>query len=83
MDLDVPVTGYRYITHLYCLVVQAGFYSDTVECWTFVRSVTGSILGRVRTEDFFLHLLHSFLKTLVFGWRSWRPNQCGGPRKVI
>ena len=25
-------TGYRYITHLYCLAVQAGFYSDVVEC---------------------------------------------------
>ena len=28
------VTGYRYITHLYCLEVQAGFYSDMVECRT-------------------------------------------------
>ena len=26
------VTGYRYIAHLYCLAVQAGFYSDVVEC---------------------------------------------------
>ena len=28
------VTGYRfrYIIHLYCLAVQAGFYSDVVEC---------------------------------------------------
>ena len=25
------VTGYRYIAHL-CLAVQAGFYSDVVEC---------------------------------------------------
>ena len=23
----------RYNTHLYYLVVQAGFYSDMVECW--------------------------------------------------
>ena len=22
----------RYITHLYCLAVEAGFYSDVVEC---------------------------------------------------
>ena len=29
---DINVTGYRYITHLYCLAVQAGFYSDAVEC---------------------------------------------------
>ena len=28
------VTGYRLgnIIHLYCLAVQAGFYSDVVEC---------------------------------------------------
>ena len=26
------VTGYRYIAHLYCFAVQAGFYSDVVEC---------------------------------------------------
>ena len=25
------VTGYTYIAHLYCLEVQAGFYSDVVE----------------------------------------------------
>ena len=25
------VSGYRYITHLYCLVVQAGFYSNAAE----------------------------------------------------
>ena len=56
--LIIYVTGYRYITHLYCLAVQAGFYSDVVECRIFVRRVAGSILGRVRTEDIFLHLLH-------------------------
>ena len=36
----------RYNTHLYCHAVQAGFYSDVVECWTFVRRVAGSILSR-------------------------------------
>ena len=36
----------RYIAQLYCLAVQAGFYSDAVECWTFVRRVAGSILSR-------------------------------------
>ena len=36
----------RYIAHLYCLAVQAGFYSNAVECWTFVRRVAGSILSR-------------------------------------
>ena len=30
--LCIHVTGYRYIAHLYCLAVQAGFYSDVVEC---------------------------------------------------
>ena len=24
--------GKRYITHFYCLAVEAGFYSDVVEC---------------------------------------------------
>ena len=33
-------------THLYCLAVQADFYSDAVECWRFVRRVAGSILSR-------------------------------------
>ena len=36
----------RYIIHLYCLAVQAGFYSDVVECSTIDRRVPGSILGR-------------------------------------
>ena len=40
------VTGYRYMIHLYCLAVQAGFYSDVVECRTLspadrVRSPVG------------------------------------------
>ena len=34
----------RYIIHLYCLVVQAGFYSDVVESLTLDRRVLGSIL---------------------------------------
>ena len=38
-------------SHLYCLVVQAGFYSDMVECSTIDRRVPGSILGR-SMEDF-------------------------------
>ena len=41
-DSDLFVTGYRYIRHLYCLVVQAGFYSNAVECWIFVWRVAGS-----------------------------------------
>ena len=28
------MTGYSYIRHLYCLVVQASFYIDVVECRT-------------------------------------------------
>ena len=42
----------RYIIHLYYLAVQAGFYSDVVECSTLVRRVPGSILGR--GIDFFM-----------------------------
>ena len=36
----------RYIAHLYCLAIQAGFYSEAVERWTFVRRVAGSIYSR-------------------------------------
>ena len=36
----------RYIIHLYCLAVQAGFYSDVVQCSPQGRKVPGSILGR-------------------------------------
>ena len=36
----------RYIIHLYCLAVQAGFYSDVVECSPIDRKVPGSIFGR-------------------------------------
>ena len=28
----------RYMMHLYCLAVQAGFYSDVVECWPVMRT---------------------------------------------
>ena len=29
----------RYNTHLYCLAVQAGFYSDAVECLTVTQEI--------------------------------------------
>ena len=29
----------RYNTHLYCLAVQAGFYSDAVECLTATQEI--------------------------------------------
>ena len=48
----------RYSTHLYCLAVQAGFYRDAVECWTFVRRVAGSILSRGKRWLAFVHPLH-------------------------
>ena len=49
------VTGYRYITHLYCLAVHAGFCRDVVECKTLnpadrVRSLVG--------EYCYLHFFH-------------------------
>ena len=36
----------RYNTHLYCLAVQAGSYSDVVECWLRLLEDPSSILGR-------------------------------------
>ena len=45
------VTGYRYIAHLYCLAVQAGFYSDVVECSLSTReNLVRSPSGK---KDFF------------------------------
>ena len=32
------ITGYRYMIHLYCLAVQAGLYSDVVECWPVTQT---------------------------------------------
>ena len=49
--LSVNVTGYRYIAHLYCLAVQAGFYSDVVECSLSTReNLVRSPLGK---KEFF------------------------------
>ena len=31
-EFVISVTGYRYMIHFYCLAVEAGFYSDMVEC---------------------------------------------------
>ena len=41
----VYVTGYRYMIHFYCLAVEAGFYSDVVEC---LRPGFDSRLGQVK-----------------------------------
>ena len=30
--IALTCSRYRYITHFYCLAVEAGFYSDAVEC---------------------------------------------------
>ena len=43
----LPAQGLvRDIIHLYCLAVQAGFYSDVVVCSTIDGRFPGSILGR-------------------------------------
>ena len=51
------ITGYRYMIHLYCLAVQAGFYSDVVECLPVtqtarVRSPAAELVIRI------FHQLH-------------------------
>ena len=52
--LSVNVTGYRYIAHLYCLAVQAGFYNDVVECSLSTReNLVRSPLGK---KEFFFSL---------------------------
>ena len=48
----------RYNTHLYCLAVQPGLYSDVVECWLRMLEVLGLILSRGKSCLAFFHLLH-------------------------
>ena len=55
----VNVTGSRYnITHFYCLAVEAGFYSDVVEClpvnpatWVRFPAGTGKIFSLYDTSQ--------------------------------
>ena len=56
--IHASVTGYRYMTHLYGLAVQAVFYGDAVECLTATREIRVRSPVRVRSEDIFLHLSH-------------------------
>ena len=44
----IIVTGYRYIAHLYCLAVQAGFYSEVVTKSACFRCKKGPGLIHVR-----------------------------------
>ena len=39
----------RYNTHLYCLAVQAGFYSDAVVCLTATQEIL--VLSSAGTKD--------------------------------
>ena len=48
--------------HLYCLAVQAGFYSDLVECSPQDHKVPGSILGR--DMEIFLRVRDKWRPTL-------------------
>ena len=45
------VIGYRYIAHLYCLAVQAAFYSDVVECSLSTRE--NLVRSRSGKKEFF------------------------------
>ena len=40
----------RYITHLYCLAVQANFYSGAVDIWMCMHRVTGSLFSRCKDD---------------------------------
>ena len=59
---------YRYITHFYCLAVEAGFYSDVVECLP---------LNPAAQVRFPPRAVRIFLQPVTFG------GQCGGPRLVF
>ena len=39
MKRDNKCGNVRYNTHFYCLAVQAGFYSDAVECLTAMQEI--------------------------------------------
>ena len=60
--------------HLYCLAVQAGFYSDVVECRTL------SPADRVRSpvgEKCYFHF-----STVSFGAPRWAPNVTGEKMEI-
>ena len=61
---DVKKTEQLQDTHLYCLVVQAGIYSDAVEC--FALDVRGPWLNPRTGERClaFFHLLHLLVPSL-------------------
>ena len=56
---------YRYITHFYCLAVEAGFYSDMVECLPLDPA------AQVRFPP---RAVRIFLHPVTFG------GHCGDPR---
>ena len=69
VQLDCRVCSrYRYITHFYCLAVEAGFYSDVVECLPL--DPAAQVRFPPRAVGIFLH-------PVTFG------GQCGGPLLVF
>ena len=71
--IDLEVYGANGSQLVYSGYIKAGFYSNAVECWIFVRRVAGSILGRVRSEDIFLHLLHEEMVIYTNHFYKHRP----------
>ena len=65
---DILCSRDRYITHFYCLAVEAGFYSDVVECLPL--DPAAQVRFPPRAVGIFLH-------PVTFG------GQCGGPRLVF
>ena len=72
----VMLGNVRYNTHLYCLAVQAGFYSDAVECLTdtqeiLVRSSAGTknvkpVLALRTKKQFQTRLVAGFLVSFLY-----------------
>ena len=81
------VIRYRYMIYFYCLVVQAGFYSDVVECRTLsptdrVRSPVGenviSIFSPVTFGPHHKYLHDCVHKTpCLISCDSWTPRNSG------
>ena len=66
-DYNVVGTGTMYITHFYCLAVEAGFYSDVVECLPLDPAV--QVRFPPRAVGIFLH-------PVIFGGRYVGSTAC-------
>ena len=70
------VTGNRYITHLYWLVVQTVFYSDVLECRTLSMGRIRSPVGKILFPFFtcYIHLQQGILQGYIRPYHQLNPS---------